>query len=57
MVSHHLTKFGSHRHCGSGDIIVLVCYAIFQNHVIKKSYDFMVGAHQGELPSCQVWWS
>ena len=57
MVSHHLTKFGSHRHSSSRDIIVLVCYAIFQNHVIKKSYDFMVGANQVELPSCQVWWS
>ena len=24
MVSHHLAKFGEHRHCGSGDIMLLV---------------------------------
>ena len=24
MVSHHPTKFGDHRHCGSGDIMFLV---------------------------------
>ena len=24
MVSHHLTKFGGHRQCGSGDMMFLV---------------------------------
>ena len=24
MISHHLAKFGGHRHCGSGDIMSLV---------------------------------
>ena len=24
MVSHHLAKFGGHRHCGSGDIMFLL---------------------------------
>ena len=24
MVNHHPAKFGTHRHCGSGDIILLV---------------------------------
>ena len=24
MVSHHLTKLGDHRHCGSGDIMFLL---------------------------------
>ena len=24
MVSHHLAKFGGHRHCGSGDVMFLV---------------------------------
>ena len=24
MVSHHLAKFGGHRHCGSGDMMFLV---------------------------------
>ena len=23
MVSHRLTKFGSHRHCGSGNVLVV----------------------------------
>ena len=39
-ISHHLTKFGGHRHCGSGDI-VLFCHAISQDHGIKQSYDFI----------------
>ena len=26
--SYHLIKFGSHRHCDSGDIMVLVCHVI-----------------------------
>ena len=41
MVSHQPAKFGGHRHCGSGDIMVLVCHVISQHHVIKRSYDFM----------------
>ena len=28
-------KFGGHRQCGSGDIMVLVCHVISQDHVIK----------------------
>ena len=54
-VSHHLTKFGSHRYCGSGDLMILVCHVIFQDHVIKGSRYFWVGAHQGKLPFCLVW--
>ena len=30
-----LVKFAGDRHCGSGDIITLVCQMILQNHVIK----------------------
>ena len=41
MVSHHRTKFGGHRHCGKGDIMVLVCQEILQNHIIKRSCYFM----------------
>ena len=26
---------------GRGDIMILVCHLIFQNHVIKVSHDFM----------------
>ena len=39
--SHHSTKFGSYRHFGSGDIVVLVCQVISEDHVIEGSCDFM----------------
>ena len=35
MTCHQLAKFGGHRHCGSGDIMVLVCQVISQDHMIK----------------------
>ena len=31
----HPAKFGGDSHCGSGDIMILVCYVILQDHVIK----------------------
>ena len=31
-VSHHRSKFNSHRDCGRGDLMFLVCHVIFQNH-------------------------
>ena len=34
-VSYHLAKFGGHWHSGSGDIIILVCHVISQDHVTK----------------------
>ena len=34
-------KFGGHRQCSSGDIIVLVFHVISQDHAIKGSCDFM----------------
>ena len=40
MVSHYPAKFGGHRHCDSGDIIVLVCHVISQECLIKRSRDF-----------------
>ena len=42
-VCHHSSKFGAHRGCESGDIMVLVCDMILQDHVIKGSCDFMDG--------------
>ena len=30
-----------HRHCGSGDMMVLVCHVILQDHVVKGYCDFM----------------
>ena len=42
--SHHPVKFGGHRYCGSGDIIVLACHVITQDHMIKQSCDLMGGS-------------
>ena len=45
-VSHHHTTSGGHKHCGSGDTMVLIGHVILQDHMIKMSWDFM-----GETPS------
>ena len=34
-VSYHPAKFDGHRHCGSEDIMILVCPMILQDHEIK----------------------
>ena len=47
--------FGSHRHRGSGDMMVLVCHKILVDHVTNGHVTLWVGAHQGKLPSCKVW--
>ena len=49
MTSHQLAKFGGYRHCGSADIMILVCHKTSQNHVIKESWDFI-----GRSPLRQV---
>ena len=48
-VSYNSATFGGHRHCGSGNIMVLVFHVTLQDHVIKESCD---GAHQGKSPLC-----
>ena len=48
-INHHPTMFGGHRHCGNGDIMLLVCRVISQDSMIKRSCDFM-----GRIPSKQV---
>ena len=45
-MSNHPSKFGGHGHYGSGDVIVLVCHVILQDHSIKRSCDF-----KGKSPS------
>ena len=40
---HNPVKFGVHGHGCSGDIIVLVCLVISQDHVIKGLCGFMGG--------------
>ena len=44
MVSHQPSKFGLHRRCDSGGMMVLVCHVISLNHMIEKSCDFMGGS-------------
>ena len=38
MVSHQLAKFGGHRHCGSGHIIILACHVIPRNRKVMQLY-------------------
>ena len=40
-VSHDPAKFSGHNDFGRGDIMILVCHVIFQDHVIKVSCDFI----------------
>ena len=50
-VSHRHKKFGGHRHSVSGDMAMLVCHVIWQDHVIKESCDFIGRSLKGKLPS------
>ena len=34
-VYHHASAFGGHRHCGSEDVMVLVCHVILQDYVTR----------------------
>ena len=45
-VSHDATKFGGHRYCHIGDIMLLVCHVILQDHMIEGLSNFM-----GKTPS------
>ena len=47
MVSHHLAKINSHRHCDSEDLMVLVCHMILQNNVIKMLCEVIGGSSSG----------
>ena len=40
-VSHHPIKFGGHTHCYIGDIMILVCCMISQDHIIRGSCAFI----------------
>ena len=55
-VSYHPAKFGGHRHCGSENIMVLMCHVLLEDHVVKGVVTLRAGAHQGKLPYCLVWW-
>ena len=43
-VSHDTAKFDVHRHCGSGDVKVLICHIILQDDATKGSYNFVNGS-------------
>ena len=34
-ITHHPVMIGGYMHCGSDDIMILVCHVILQNHVIE----------------------
>ena len=40
-ISNQPARFGGHKHCGSGDMMVLVYQVILQHLVIKSLYNFM----------------
>ena len=42
-VHHHLDTFGDHKHCGSGDGMLLISHVTSQNHVIERSCISMSG--------------
>ena len=52
MINHHATKIGGHRHCGSGDIMILVCHMILQDHVIKCCSSLWLEASKGKSAYC-----
>ena len=43
IVYRHPNKFGSPEHCGSGDILTLVCHVIPQDHVTDGQCDYTSG--------------
>ena len=38
---HHLAGFGGHRHCGSGNVMVLICQVISKDQVKNRSCNFI----------------
>ena len=51
MLIQHPVKFGDHRHCGGGDIMVLVCHVISQKHQTKGPQDFEGGTPSSRHPA------
>ena len=50
-VGYHPVKFRGHRHSDNGDIVVLVCHVISQDHMIKGHVTLQAEAYQNKLPS------
>ena len=51
MASHMLAKFGGHRNCGNGDIIILDYHVISKTWWSKHQVTLWAGAHQVKLLS------
>ena len=34
-IGYYPAKFGGHRHCGSEDVMILVCHVVLEDHAIK----------------------
>ena len=43
IAAHHLAKFNGHRHCGTRNIMYLICYMGLQHHQMKGPCNFMEG--------------
>ena len=49
-----LQKFGSYRHCGSRDIMTVVCHVISQDQLIQGSCHFMVVPTDGSHTTAKL---
>ena len=41
MISYHHTTFGGDKHCGSEDVMILICHVISQDHLTKEPCSFI----------------
>ena len=46
----HPAKFNDHRHCGNGEVMILVCHAILEGHGVKGPCDFIGGSPLWQNP-------
>ena len=47
MVNHHPAKFGGHRHCGSGDMFLVVRFRVVLDGKSLQEYSVNVGVPPG----------
>ena len=50
-VNHHPANFGGHMHYFSGDIMVLYCHVVSEDHGIEGHVTLLAGTHQSKLLS------
>ena len=56
IMSHHPVKFNGHRPHRSRNITFFLSHETSHDHVIERTFNFVVLAPYPKLPSCQVWW-